>query len=452
MSDVLRPEDNMMLTQVGRGTPMGELFRRFWLPAIASADIEEIDGAPVRLRILGEDLIAFRDTNNQVGLVNAWCPHRRANLFFGRNEEAGLRCVYHGWKFDVTGRCVDLPSEPATSNFKNKVKIASYPTVEKGGLVWTYMGPPELQPEFPHYEWAEVPEKHRVINSSLVECNWLQTLEGDIDTAHVSFLHRPLETGKALKWARFVENFGDYVAKDKAPTLTVKETDYGFVYGGRRVGGEDDYYWRFSHWLVPSTSETPGSVERPGRIVVPIDDQHTTSFAFVWHPHRPLSAEEAIANDRTLHQPLRPFQLPDGYIIDTRRSALNKDNDFNIDRKVQKTKRFSGIYGTPPEEDRAMTETMEPVLDRSKEHLGTSDIAIIAMRRRLLRLAKDLQKGIEPPLASKPEAFRTRGFDVVSTHEDFNTAVEECASEIMPPRPAGDAAAAGVAARTPESV
>ena len=434
MSDVLRPEDNKLLTEVGPGTPMGELFRRFWLPAVASADIEEIDGAPVRLRILGENLVAFRDTSGRVGLLTAYCPHRRANLFFGRNEECGLRCIYHGWKFDLNGSCVDMPSEPPTSTFKTKLRILAYPTVEKGGLVWTYMGPKELQPEFPEYEWAEVPDSHRVINSSLVECNWLQTLEGDIDTAHVSFLHRPLQRDKALKWARFVPNFGEYVAKDKAPTLTVKETDYGFVYGGRRTGGENDYYWRFSHWLVPSTSETPGSVERPGRIVVPIDDQHTTSFAFVWHPHRPLSAEEAIANDRTLHQPLRPFELADGYLIDTRRSALTKENDFGIDRKVQKTKRFSGIQGTPPEEDRAMTETMEPVLDRSKEHLGTSDIAIIAMRRRLIKMARQLQQGVEPALAEQPWAFRTRGFDVVSSTADFNGAVEEHAEEIMPTR------------------
>lgn len=409
---------------------MGELFRRFWLPVIASADIEEIDGAPVRLRILGEDLVAFRDSSGKVGLLSAYCAHRRANLFFGRNEECGLRCVYHGWKFDVNGNCVDLPSEPPTSNFKSKVRIGAYPTVDKGGLIWAYMGPEDLTPDLPEYEWTEVPDSHRMINASLVECNWLQTLEGDIDTAHVSFLHRPLDRSKARNWARFVPEFSEYVAKDRSPSLTVKETDYGFVYGGRRVGGEDDYYWRFSHWLVPSTSETPGSVERPGRIVVPIDDQHSMSFAFVWHPHRPLSAEEAIANDRNGYQPLRPFQLPDGYIIDTRRSALNRDNDFTIDRKIQKTKRYSGIMGSPPEEDRAITETMEPVLDRSKEHLGTSDIAIIAMRRRLIRIIRDLQKGNEPALAQQGWAFRTRGFDVVSTQAEFAAAVAEHSFEL----------------------
>jgi phenylpropionate dioxygenase-like ring-hydroxylating dioxygenase large terminal subunit len=427
---VLRAEDNLLLTRVGRGTPMGELFRRFWLPAVASADVEEIDGAPVRLRILGEDLVAFRDTQGRVGVVSAWCPHRRANLFFGRNEEAGLRCVYHGWKFDVTGRCVDLPSEPPTSNFKNKVRVSAYPTVERGGLVWIYMGPPELRPEFPEYEWAEVPDSHRVVNTYLTECNWLQTLEGEVDTAHVSFLHRPLDNAASRRLSRFVPRFAEYVSRDRSPTLTVMNTDYGFVYGGRRVGGEDDYYWRFSHWLAPSTAQMPGSVDRPGRVVVPVDDHTSMSFSFVWHPHRPLTAEEAIANDRTGHEPLRPFELPDGYVIDTRRSALNKQNDYGIDRHVQKWKRYSGIHGTPPDEDRAMTETMEPVLDRSKEHLGTSDVAIIAMRRRLIRMARDLEQGIEPALAKQPWAFRTRGFDVVSTHAEFPDAVAEHSLEL----------------------
>ena len=427
---MLRPEDNKLLTQVGAGTPMGELFRRFWLPAVASDDIDEVDGAPVRLRILGEDLIAFRDTNGQVGVLSAYCAHRRANLFFGRNEECGLRCIYHGWKYDVNGDCVDIPSEPARGLYKERVHIDAYPTVERGGLVWTYMGPREKEPDFPEYEWALVPDNQRVISVSLVECNWLQTLEGDVDTAHVSFLHRPLEPGKALKLARFVDNFSDYVSKDRSPTLTVKETDYGFVYGGRRVGGENDFYWRFSHWLAPSTSETPGSAERPGRIVVPIDDHNTTSFAFVWNPHRPLSAEEAIANSRNNGQPLSPITLADGYVIDTRRSALNRDNDFNIDRKVQKTKRFSGILGTPPEEDRAMTETMEPILDRSKEHLGTSDVAIIAMRRRLIKMARDLEQGVEPALAKQGWVFRTRGFDVVSQHGDFPSVVQEHSFEL----------------------
>jgi phthalate 4,5-dioxygenase len=431
---MLRPEDNKLITEVGPGTPMGELFRRFWLPVVASEDMEDPDGAPVRLRILGEDLVAFRDTDGKVGVLSAYCPHRRANLFYARNEEGGLRCVYHGWKFDVTGRCLHIPSEPARSNFKDKVRAPGYPTQERGGLVWAYMGPPDKQPEFPEYEWAEVPANQRVISASLVECNWLQTLEGDIDTAHVSFLHRTLNPSTTLKWARFVENFTEYVTKDRSPSLTVKSTDYGFVYGGRRVGGEDDYYWRFSHWLVPSTSETPGSAERPGRIVVPIDDRNSMSFSFVWHPHRALSAEEAIANGRNNGQPLHPWELADGYVIDTRRSPLNRDNDFKIDRHVQRTKRFSGILGTPPEEDRAMTETMEPVLDRSKEHLGTSDIAIIAMRRRLIKMARDLAEGVEPALAKQAWAFRTRGYDVVSRHAEFEDVLEEHMSELTPGR------------------
>jgi phenylpropionate dioxygenase-like ring-hydroxylating dioxygenase large terminal subunit len=424
---MLKTEDNELITKVGPGTPMGEVFRRFWLPVVASDDIAERDGAPVRLRILGEDLVAFRDTNGEVGLLSAYCPHRRANLFFGRNEECGLRCIYHGWKFDVHGRCVDIPSSPPPSNFKDKIHIDTYPILEKGGLVWAYMGPKELKPDFPEYEWAEVPAEHRVLSSTLVECNWLQTLEGDVDTAHVSFLHRALHP--TPQYTRFVPEFPKYM-KDKAPTLTVRETSYGFVYGGRRTVGDGTYYWRFSHWLAPATSETPGRTNRPGRICVPIDDQNTASFSFAWDPSRPLSAEEVIAYDRNLDRPLRPWALQDGYVIDTRRSSINRQNDYMIDRKVQKTSKYSGIIGSIPDEDRAMTESMEPVLDRSKEHLSTSDIAIIAMRRRLIRMARDMQQGIEPALAKQSWAFRTRGFDVVSEHEDFESALEESADEV----------------------
>src|SRR5580765_1448418 len=185
---MLSVKENDLLTKVGPGTPMGEFLRRFWLPALLSSELPQADGDPVRLRLLGEDLVAFRDTNGQVGVVDAFCPHRRAPLFFGRNEECGLRCVYHGWKFDTQGTCVDMPSEPADSNFKDKVRVKSYPAREFGDTIWVYMGEGP-SPPLPDMEWAVVPSSHRRVAMWMVECNWLQVLEGNVDTAHVSFLH-----------------------------------------------------------------------------------------------------------------------------------------------------------------------------------------------------------------------------------------------------------------------
>jgi len=219
----MTPEDNVRLTRVGPGTPMGNLMRRYWQPVALSGELPENDGAPIRVRILGEDLIAFRDTEGKIGLVDAFCPHRRAPMFFGRNEECGLRCVYHGWKFDRNGNCVDMPSEPPDSLFKTKVSIPAYPTHEAGGLVWAYLGPPEHQTAPPDYELLRAPDTHRHVSKTYEDCNWLQALEGGIDTSHSSFLHNM--------------NLGDntYLRNaDGAPRLEVERTPYGYTYAGIR--------------------------------------------------------------------------------------------------------------------------------------------------------------------------------------------------------------------------
>jgi phenylpropionate dioxygenase-like ring-hydroxylating dioxygenase large terminal subunit len=439
---MLNERDNELLIHVGPGTPMGDYFRRFWLPFLASAEIRERDGAPRRLRLLGEDLVAFRDSDGRVGVLEAYCTHRRANLFFGRNEECGLRCAYHGWKFDVEGRCVDLPSEPATSSFREKVEIKSYPTVERGGFLWIHMGPAELRPEFPEYEWAAVGGEQRITGTHLCECNWLQALEGDVDTAHVSFLHRWLDPDTAPSPGQMVSGYRSYIARDTAPRLTVKETDYGFLYGGRRNVGSGRYYWRVTHWMAPTATLIPGSGSRAARILTPIDDGHALSATLLYNPDGPLAeAEKAgwfwgrlTAGDLAL----QPFRLRDGYVIDTWRPERTVDNDYLIDRGYQRSTKFSGIAGSPADEDRAITETMErPTIDRTREHLGTTDVAIIALRRRLLREVRQLQHGVEPPLARNGRAFAVRGFDVVSPQEDFNQLIRELASELAAPATAG---------------
>ena len=223
---MLSTEDNELLCRSGRGTPMGDLLRQYWLPALPSRELPDADGEPKKVRLLGEDLVAFRDTQGAVGLMAANCPHRGASLFFGRNEECGLRCVYHGWKFDVTGRCVDMPSEPLESTFKDKVRARAYPCHEVNGVIWAYMGPRQTPPPFPPFEITTLPADHVYPPLMMLEeCNWVQALEGDIDSAHIDWVHgkvRPDSTQRGT-WHR-----------DKRPRLEVLATDYGACYSARR--------------------------------------------------------------------------------------------------------------------------------------------------------------------------------------------------------------------------
>jgi len=236
---MLSREENELLTRTDQGTPAGNYFRRFWLPALLPSDLPAPDCPPVRVRLLGEDLIAFRDSNGKVGLVEESCPHRRASLFFGRNEECGLRCVYHGWKFGVDGTCMDMPNEPDEYRFQNKVRITAYPTREYGGMIWTYMGDPEQEPELPKLEWARVPESHRHVSKRLQETNYLQAIEGGIDSSHSNFLHASLDafrlTDSYVAKVKASSNLrAKYHLMDKAPVFTVKKTDYGLIIAVRR--------------------------------------------------------------------------------------------------------------------------------------------------------------------------------------------------------------------------
>jgi phthalate 4,5-dioxygenase oxygenase subunit len=395
--DMLSQSDNELLTRVGPGTAMGELFRRFWLPALMPSELPEPDCAPVRVRLLGEDLVAFRATDGQVGFLAANCPHRGASLFFGRNEEAGLRCVYHGWKFDTLGNCLDMPNEPAESDFRTRVNAVAYPAAEWGGMTWIYMGPPDLEPRLPEMEWCLVPDSHRVVRRWIHETNYAQAAEGDIDTAHISFLHRRAVAGVA----------GLEAGKDLAPKLTVKETDYGFVYGGRREPEQDVYHWRLTQWLLPFFSVIPGEYPLTGHGYVPIDDEHTSVVGYRYHAERPMTAaERAVVENGVQTVPrIDPATLL---------PIANRHNDYLIDRHMQRMVNYSGIVGIS-EQDMAMTQSMGRVFDRSKEHLGTSDVAVIAMRRLLLRLAHNLQsEGSGPYAAYHGEVYRVRPLDTRS--------------------------------------
>ena len=412
---MLNMSDNELLTRTGPGTPMGDLFRRFWHPVLLADELPEPDGTPVRLRVLGEDLVAFRDTEGKVGIIDALCPHRRAGMFFGRNEECGLRCVYHGWKFDVHGTCVDMPTEPRDSTFKDKVTIRAYSTAEYGGCIWIYMGPSEQQPALPALEWARVPDSQRVLSRWLQECNYMQAVEGEIDSAHVSWLHAPLQ----METNPFRGRFNDAIIRDGAPKLTVKPTDYGFCYGARRDADNGEYYWRVTQWLLPTFSLIPAQgFPRGGRCWIPIDDTHISVIQYSYHPERPLTGAEVERGKNSPQVKPTRYRLPDGATIDICRDVLNADNDYRIDRAMQRTQNFTGIQVIRTQ-DTAMTESMGGIVDRTQEHLGTTDVAVIAARRRLLKMARDLEEGIEPVEAIQPEIYNVRAVDMVCSEGDF---------------------------------
>ncbi len=396
---MLSQADNELLTRVGPGTPMGNLFRQYWLPALLSSELPERDGAPRRLRLLGEDLVAFRDSRGRVGMLAANCAHRGASLFFGRNEEDGLRCVYHGWKYDVAGRCVDMPNEPAESNFKDKVRQAAYPCREQNGTIWAYMGPRAEPPAIPQYEWAHVPAGHYAISKTLRECNWAQAFEGDIDDAHVPALHSFLsfeyESGSANRY------YG------KPLYLEFAETPFGLISGSRRDAEDGLYNWRITPVLFPSSSMfTVGTLRERGvlwiRMWIPIDDEHTAQWRIRWKPDEPLDGEgESEAG--------QGGYLSEGtHWFEQWRPAGNRANDYFIDREAQRTKSFTGIPGFPLQ-DKMATEGMGSILDRTAEHLGTTDTVIIAMRRRLIAAARGLRdEGVTPPGVDQPDAYAVR--------------------------------------------
>ena len=387
---MLKHEENEMLTRVGAGTPMGELIRRYWIPAAFSHQIAECDGPPVRVRLMCEDLVLFRDTHGRLGLVEERCPHRTASLFYGRNEESGLRCVYHGIKFDVDGNCTDIPCIPQASDEERartakELKIKSYPCIERGGVVWTYMGPPEFKPEFPDLEWALLPAEQRFASRHIQECNWLQGLEGGFDATHLTFLHG----GDAEKSRKIV-----------ATLYEVMSTDFGFIVGtGRDPGEGGDIMWNMNVMLMPF-HKIISSRPHAAHIWAPIDDENTMLYSINFHPSRPLTAEDLARETswRGIHT--------ENY-AGSDHAVRNRANEYLIDRKLQASgKSYTGMKGLGTQ-DCAIQESMGPIADRSKEHLLASDAAIVKIRRLLRQTLADHAAG-KPLPGMNPESFRVR--------------------------------------------
>ena len=406
---MLTKDENETLTRVEQGTPMGDLMRRYWLPTLLSSELPGPDCAPVRVRLLGEQLIAFRDTMGKVGLLSEFCPHRLTSMFFGRNEEGGLRCVYHGWKFDTAGNCLDMMNEPPGSDFHTKIKTTAYPVVEMGDLIWAYLGSEDKRPPEPKFEWTQVPSEHRLLTKNWQECNWLQALEGGIDTAHAPILHRRITENTDRPGIAVNTN----LVKGQAPKIEIDRTDYGYRYAGLRDLGDDRNVIRAYHYVMPFHQFRPlqfglqGQDPRSliaGHVWVPMDDENCMVYNWMYnYAGQPLTDADKEEE----------FQLGrgPGEMLPDFRTKRNKSNDWMIDRQVQKYETFTGIEGINTQ-DQAIQESMGPIVDRSGENLANSDMAIVIARRMLLDAASTVADGGDPP-GTGDSYYNVRAIDAI---------------------------------------
>ena len=384
---MLTTEENDLLCRVEGDAPMGRLMRRHWIPAALSEQLGEADGAPVRLRLLGEDLVAFRDTQGRLGVLGESCPHRKASLALGRNEECGLRCLYHGWKFDVDGNVVEMPSEPPR-RLPPKVKHKAYPVREAGGFVWVYMGPVDKMPEFEPPPWVPTPDAKISIVRMEVYCNWAQVMEGQIDSAHSSTLHSsdmkpaPVDTATAGEtWLR--------PSEDKSPRMQVELTNYGMRYAAirRPIMNEATHdYIRTTVYIAPFTALIPPNNVHNVAVVLSPEDDVTTMFYFIaWNGRdKPGVDPETWRKFNALQ-----WGVDVDRNFDARRTLANR---YEQDRAAMREGNFTGIAGIPTQ-DIAMWESMGPISDRSKERLGASDVAVAAFRRLMVEAARTVRSG-----------------------------------------------------------
>lgn len=434
---MLTKEENELLTRVGPGTIMGSLIRAYWIPFFLSADLKH-DDQPERVRLLGEDLVVYRDTSGAVGLLQEQCPHRGASLFFGRNEEKGLRCIYHGWKFDTAGRCLEMPNEPPESGFRQKVRQLAYPCVERNGVIWTYMGNAAPVPELPLLEWNTVPISQTFLAPPRVqEVNFMQTIDGEYDSSHVPFLHAGI--GKEI---------GSKVRAERPfPKFETDDTSYGVLIGARYrdVDGVADY-WRIYPFMMPfytviNVNPTyQGRVLFSGHAFVPIDDEHTLCLGFTWHPSRDLDESERSAMRVPLEGGVEGLHPSEEAFLPRHTGPygrywpkLNASNDWGHDYATQRNGlRWSGIPGLWAQ-DAAVQRGYGPIVDRTKEHLGSADVGQIAIRRRLLRAALRLREhGTVPPGAADPGVFALRPVQTELAPEQessWKSAIEPLLSE-----------------------
>lgn len=383
---MLTHEENQLLCRVEGDAPMGQLMRRHWTPVCLIEEVTEPDGTPVKARVFGEDLVVFRDSEGRVGVMDEYCPHRRASLVFGRNEEGGLRCLYHGWKMDVDGNVLEMVSEPTASGLAAKTKHKAYPTKEWGGMVWAYMGPVEQMPEFTPPPWAPTAETRVTIAKVVLPCNWAQILEGAIDSAHSSSLHSSDMVPARVDGAKATSNRWLRPSTDKAPRLQVERTPYGFRYAALRRPIKDaatQDYVRSTVFVAPATVLIPpNNLYNVANVNVPMDDTNTAFYFIAWG--NPAQTPETETWRKFLRQTV-------GVDLDSYyRPLRNFENRFWQDRNAMKAGNFTGISGFP-NQDVAMWVTMGPIADRTHECLGASDLAIVEFRKRMLDALQEFQ-------------------------------------------------------------
>jgi phthalate 4,5-dioxygenase len=403
---MLSQADNEVLKRTNAGTAMGQFMRAHWFPFILSDELKP-DAPPKRIMLFGEKLVAFRDSGGRTGLVAELCPHRRASLYFGRNEQDGLRCVYHGWKFDVEGRCVDMPSQPEGCPLQHKVRLMAYPCVESAGLVWTCMAghrqdaSPPVLPELP---WTAVPDSQRYASRWLQDCNWAQALEGEIDEAHVGFLHRRFDSAAAPVDKHALS--GGYFVEDARPEYSVAETAFGLACAARRQV-EGRRLWRINLFLAPFYTLIPPSDDphsRIGRVWIPADDEHCWVVCITWRDDHPPAADELARwqNGVVAHRRVIPG---------TTTPVERADNDYLINREEQRARSCTGVAGIRSQ-DALVTESCGPIVDRSLEHLGPSDRAVIAFRRWAVRAARLSAGGAIPATAKDAGLYHAQALQL----------------------------------------
>ena len=393
-----------VLTQTDKGTPCGELMRRYWQPAALSEELPP-GGAPVPVRLLGEDLVAFRDEKGRPGLLGLHCSHRGADLSYGRVEDGGLRCIYHGWLYDIHGNCMDQPGEPGGGEHRGSIRHPAYPCVEKAGVIFAYLGPGE-PPLLPNYEFLTVAPDHVFAIKLFNDSNYLQANEGNIDPVHLSFLHRKI-------------NAGELTERDLAPKIEVEIKDFGVrIYTVRKADAEKSYL-RVSNFIYPNLSSFPGGVGRNGYSVnwhVAIDDTHHWKYTFTFDRDKALDKEVTRRGRSDMTPDYKPLR--------------NKSNRYLQKRESMKEESYTGIGMVFQAHDLCVVEGAGAIEDRTKEHLASSDTAIVASRKLLLKGIQDVQDGrdaphvIRDPKANNFSHLITRG-ELIPSSADYKEYVAQ---------------------------
>jgi phthalate 4,5-dioxygenase len=427
-------EENDWLTKVGPGTPIGNLFRQYWIPVTPVTDLDEPGGRQIRLKLLGEDLVLFRAGDGKVGLIGAYCPHRLGPLFFGRVEDDGLRCPYHGWKFAPGGKCIEMPNIPAEQHFMDEIHHPGYPCVERGGIIWTYMGSAKEQPLLPDLEFLRVADEDRNYRLFFQDCNYLQVMEGGIDPTHVMWLHSPYDLAdeELARQQPAQQQVANKLGARTPMDIEMADTPAGFTYGAKRPAGEGKSLWRVNQFIMPFYTMPPGGDQKQARAYIPVDDETCVKWQIKWYPSKSIKA----STNETLRAPFAEEaynpptnSVPFGHI----RMKARKSNDYLINWETHKVRRF-GIAGVNLQ-DVCITENEgpAPILDRTKEHLCSGDLSIIKARRILLDAARALrEKGTIPAGACDPSVYRVRGSStVVADNIDWIEGVKEAVT--VPP-------------------